>query len=77
MKDDEYEKALDQIIENLVAVRKKKNISHEKLVELSGISRTAISYMESRKSTPSIITCMKICDALEVKLSTLLKKAQY
>ena len=75
MKDAEYEKALDHIIRRLVETRKKKQISHEKLVELSGISRTAISYIEARKSTPSIITCMKISKALEIDLSKLMKEA--
>lgn len=73
MKDDEFEKALDGIIAELIKIRKNKGISHEKLTELSGLSRTAISYIESRKSTPSIISLMKICKALDVKLSGLLK----
>ncbi len=67
MKNDEFEKALDQIISELVKVRKDKGISHEKLTELSGLSRTAISYIEARKSTPSIISVMKLCMALDVE----------
>lgn len=77
MRNNEFEKALDEIVKELVKTRKEKGISHEKLTELSGLSRTAISYIESRKSTPSIITCMKLCKALDVRLSDLLKKSKY
>ncbi len=73
MRDDEFEKYLDDIVKQLIKIRKDKGISHEKLTELSGLSRTAISYIEARKSTPSIITCMKLCKALRVKLSDLLR----
>lgn len=72
MMKDEFEKSLDHIVQALIKARKDKGISHEKLSELSGISRTAISYIEARKSTPSITTCMKLCKALEVKLSEIL-----
>lgn len=73
MKKDAFEKSLDYIVEAIVKARKEQGISHEKLSEKSGLSRTAISYIESRKSTPSIVTCMKLCKALDLKLSVLLK----
>lgn len=74
MKNDEFEKSLDHIVSELVKARKEKGISHEKLTELSGLSRTAISYIEARKSTPSVISLMKLCKALDVKLSELLSE---
>ncbi|MCK5374978.1 MAG: helix-turn-helix transcriptional regulator [Alphaproteobacteria bacterium] len=77
MKKDEYEKSLDLIVDVLVKSRKEQGISHEKLAALSGLSRTAISYIESRKSTPSIVTCMKLCDVLGVKLSELLREVKH
>ena len=75
MKNTAFQKSLDHVVERLIDIRKKKGISHEQLVKISGVSRTAISYMEARKSIPSIITCMKLCEALDVKLSKLLKEA--
>ena len=60
MNDAEFEKSLDVLVERLIAIRKKKGISHEQLTELSGLSRTAISYIESRKSTTINITCIKL-----------------
>ena len=69
-----YEKILDRIVSEIIKERKKQGISHEKLAEMSGISRSAISFIENRKSTPTIITCMKICDALEIRLSEILQK---
>ena len=74
MKEKDIEKALDSIIAQLVKIRKERGISHEQMTKLTNLSRTAISYTESRKSTPSIATCLKLCDALDVKLSDLLKK---
>ena len=69
-----YEKILDRIVSEIIKERKKRDISHEKLAKMSGISRSAISFIENRKSTPTIITCMKICDALEIRLSEILQK---
>lgn len=69
-----YEKILDRIVSEIIKERKKRDISHEKLAKMSGISRSAISFVENRKSTPTIITCMKICDALEIRLSEILQK---
>ena len=74
MMNDVFEKSLDHIVKRLIEIRKEKRISHEKLAQISGLSRTAISYMEARKSTPSIVTCMKLCKALDVKLSDLLRE---
>ena len=76
MRSDDFENALDTLIQRLIELRKSSGISHEQLVKLSGVSRTAISYIEARKSTPSIINLMKICDALDVKLSDLLKEVK-
>ena len=74
MKSENFDIVLDDLVQRLIELRKGKKLSHEKLVKLSGVSRTAISYMEARKTTPSIVTVMKVCHAMDVKLSDLLKE---
>lgn len=74
MKSENFDIVLDDLVQRLIELRKSKKLSHEKLVKLSGVSRTAISYMEARKTTPSIVTVMKVCKAMDIKLSDLLKE---
>jgi len=51
--------------------RKAKEISQEKLARLTGLDRTAISLIETGKRSPTFITILKICSALEVEPSEL------
>lgn len=74
MSDKEFEAVLDKLVAQLIARRKETGLSHEELTGLTGLSRTAISYTESCKSTPPIITVLKLCAALDVKLSNLLRE---
>lgn len=53
-------------------IREEKNISQEKLSELSGVSRTIISGLETNNlSQTSTTSLMKIASALEVKVKDL------
>ena len=51
--------------------RKAKEISQEKLAKLTGLDRTAISLIETGKRSPTFITILKICSALEIDPSEL------
>jgi len=54
-------------------LRKKHNLSQEKLAELSGIDYKHIQLLESKKpSNPTISTIEKLAKALKVKPSELL-----
>ena len=67
MRDRELESLVEKIVDELTRLRKAQKISHEKLAERTGMSRTAISFIESHKRTPTIFSCMRIAKALGVK----------
>ena len=66
----------EKIIDALVNERKRQELSHEKLGELSGLHRTAISHIENRKRNPTLISCLKISYALGISLGDIIKQAE-
>lgn len=52
--------------------RIKKEISQEKLAELSGLHRTTLGTIENGKTSPTLDSIAKISQALNVKMSELL-----
>jgi transcriptional regulator with XRE-family HTH domain len=67
------DKILKQFAESLQRIRKNQGLSQEKLAELTGLHRTYISDLECGRRNPSIITLVKLSQALSVTLVTLLK----
>lgn len=63
---------VEKVIDELRKARKEQGISHDKLAEKTGLSRAAISYMEAHKRMPTILTCVKIAKALNIKLGDIL-----
>ncbi len=55
----------------LQQLRKKQNISQEKLAELSGLHRTYISSLERGTRNPTITTLHSIATALNIEISYL------
>lgn len=74
MKAREAEREVQKFIQVITETRKNKNISHEKLAALTGLSRATISFTESGKSSPTLKTIFRICEALEIKTSELLRR---
>jgi len=74
MKHKEAEKIVFKLLGEFERIRKEKELSHEKLAELAGVNRSTISLLESKKRIPTILTCLKIADALNVNLHDLLKQ---
>lgn len=60
----------------LVALRKKLGLSHEVLAKRAGVTRAAISFIESGKRKPTLLILLKMATAMEVDLSSLLRKAE-
>lgn len=58
--------------DNLQQIRKKANISQEKLAEQLHISRQAVSKWESAQSVPDADTCLRLCEILGVSPNQLL-----
>lgn len=76
MKHNLAEKNLTKIVKILKRIRLEKNLSHEKLAEKAGVTRPAISFIESGARKPSLLLCLKISEALEVKFSEIVKEAE-
>lgn len=66
---------IDSVINSLKEERKKKNMSHETIAEISGLHRSTISLIESRKREATLLTLLKIADALECDLGQLISQA--
>lgn len=73
MKNKKAEKIVLKLLNEFERIRREKGLSHEKLAEMSDLSRSTISLLESKKITPTLLTCLKIANALEVDLYELLK----
>ena len=54
-------------------LRKAKNLSQEKLAELSGLHKNYIGSIERAEKNPSIVVVNKISQALEISLENLFK----
>lgn len=59
--------------ENLITLRKVKNLSQEELAEKIGISRQTLSKYETGESLPDIEKCRLLAEILEVTLDDLVK----
>ena len=62
------DKAVEQVIENIRKLRIEKGISIIQLSNDSGISRSHLFYIESKKSVPSLITLSKLASAMNVTM---------
>lgn len=62
----------NQLPKNITAYRKKKALSQEKLAELMGVSRQAVTKWESGNSKPSSENLIKLAELLEINVETLL-----
>ena len=64
------------VIEALKQERKKQGLSHEKLAQLAGIHRTAVSHIENYRRNPTFIVCLKLANALGLSLGNIIIKAE-
>ena len=72
----EEKKAVDKLLEELGRLRKAKGLTYDQLSQLTGVHRTTFSLLERKKRIPSILICLKICRALEVRLEDVLRKVR-
>lgn len=64
---------LKRISENIISLRKKKDISQEELADSSEINRTYMGNIERCETNPSILKLKKISDSLSVDILELFK----
>ena len=58
---------------NIKSERLRKNISQEKLAELTNISRNSVSLIETGKINPTILKVIDIAEVLGIDIATLVK----
>ena len=58
---------------NVLRIRKNKNITQERLAELSGFSQQYISGLEKGQRNPTVVTIYELSQALGVNYIELLK----
>ncbi len=64
---------LKRISENIIALRKKKDISQEELADASNINRTYMGNIERCETNPSILKLKQISEVLNVDILELFK----
>lgn len=56
------------LINSIVKIRQSKNITQQRLSELSGVKQPVIARLETGKSDPQLSTLMKILSSLNVAI---------
>lgn len=64
------------IVEQFAVLRKQRGFSHNVLAVKAGVTRSAISHIESGKRKPSLLLSLRLAHALEVELSDLIREAE-
>ncbi len=59
---------------NIKSERLRKNLSQEKLAELTNISRNSVSLIETGKINPTILKVVDIANVLGIDINVLLKE---
>jgi XRE family transcriptional regulator, regulator of sulfur utilization len=64
------------IAQNLKRIRDERNLSLDKLAELTGVSKSMLGQIERGESSPTVATLWKISNGLKLSFTTLLNKPQ-
>jgi transcriptional regulator with XRE-family HTH domain len=64
------------LIRLLKEKRLEKGLSHQTLADMAGLNRSTISRIESGDRVPTITVCLKISQALGIKLYSLLQESE-
>ncbi len=70
------ETIIRSLAKQLAVLRKKLGLSHEVLAARAGVTRAAISFIESGKRRPTLLILLKLAHAMDADLSSLLRKAE-
>lgn len=75
MIDKHAEKVTANLVKLLKEKRLAKGLSHQAVADISGLSRSTISRIESGLRVPTITVCLKFANAIGENLGELIKKA--
>ena len=73
----EMDKKSKEIIDRLRKLRIESKLSQLDLSLKAGISQSFLAQIETYKKAPTIITIVKICDALNIRVSMLFDEKDY
>ena len=75
-KTSEREAIIAQLVTAIQKERLRQNLSLSEIASRAGLDRTMIMRVEKRERLPTIDTLLRIADALEIKLSSVLAAAE-
>jgi len=64
----------DTVVSRLARKRRERGLSIYRLAELTGLSKEAIRKVELGINTPTLVTVILICEALEVSLEQVVRE---
>jgi transcriptional regulator with XRE-family HTH domain len=68
----EADRILSRLMAELQKERERQGLSLKKLGAMSGIHRTTIGQMETGKRSPGLVLCLRLADALGLRLGDVL-----
>ena len=74
-KTSEHEAIIARLIELIQAERLRQKLSLNEVATRSGLSHTMVMRVEKRERVPTIDTLLRIADALQIDLGSMLKRA--
>lgn len=72
---DPHTATVAELVKLLVKLRKQRGLSQETLASRAKLSRAGIGHMESGRTTPTLLSLLKIASVLEVDLFNVLREA--
>lgn len=76
MKIREAQNFSDEVVRLLVVERHKQGLTNYQVAQKSNISEAALSYIERNERRPTLYTLKQIADAIGVKLSDIIRRAE-
>lgn len=67
------QKFLAELGKRIAQIRRSKDVTQERLAELTGLDRVAIAYIETGKRRPNIATVYRLARGLDIRLVELFK----
>ena len=67
--EEEINEEIAELIFKIIIVRKKKNISQKELAKLANLPQNTVSRIETLTTSPTLGTFIKICKALDLKVT--------
>ena len=72
---DSHAAIVQKVVIRLQQARVDRGISQEALAELAGVSRGCVQHMEKGRTTPTLLSLLKIAAALETHLPTMIDES--